>query len=261
MKIRDIEVKHYRIPLHPPFRPAWDHQIRSSFTSTIVRVYTDDGRVGIGSGDAMLGFDNFKHLFIDEVVEQVRKTIGESMEIMVDVNQAWRMPGDTRLYWDFKTAIQFAKALEDYDVYWLEEPLYRDDYTGLAELRKSTRIRIAAGELNRHVTDFREYATHRCVDVIQPDVVVSGGVTQGLKVANLAWHHGMYYSPHSWGDGIGLIANLHIAAGTGICPFIEFPFDPPSLTNEHRDLCFRLRQKSHLTDICNSQTNPALASN
>jgi len=58
-----------------------------------------------------------------EVVEQVRQAVGSTMQIMVDVNQGWRMPGDLRTPWDVPTATAVARALEGLDVYWLEEPL------------------------------------------------------------------------------------------------------------------------------------------
>jgi len=331
MKIIDIKVRHFQIPLDPPFRPAWDHQPRTTFGASLVEVHTDTGLVGYGSGDAMLGFDAYKHLFIGKevgnlelhnqvldtlafhnarywpldialwdllgkeanlplyrlcgghagrvraycstgelhdpsaraeealairargfkgmkirahhddfrddlkVIEAVRRAVGNDMDIMVDVNQGWRMPGDTRPYWDRKTALQFAKALEDYGVFWIEEPLHRNDYEGLAELRQSTKLRVAAGELNRDLSDFREYATHASLDIMQPDIVIVGGFTQGLKVAHLCSIYGLFFSPHTWGNGIGLLANMHLAAGAGICPYLEFPLDAPGWTTERRD--------------------------
>ena len=46
---------------------------------------------------------------------------------------------------------------------------------------------------------------------------------------------GAIYSPHTWGDGLVLLANLHVSAGVSSAPFIEFPFDPPAWTPERRD--------------------------
>ena len=59
MKISRIEISHHCLPLDPAFRAAWDTRPRTAFSATIVRVYTDDGLVGIGSGDLMLGFADF----------------------------------------------------------------------------------------------------------------------------------------------------------------------------------------------------------
>ncbi|CAA9532354.1 MAG: hypothetical protein AVDCRST_MAG79-1040, partial [uncultured Thermoleophilia bacterium] len=61
------------------------------------------------------------------VVEQVRTAVGTTMDLMVDANQGWRMPGDRRPRWDVATAARCAAALEELDVYWLEEPLPAED--------------------------------------------------------------------------------------------------------------------------------------
>lgn len=82
-----------------------------------------------------------------KVVEAVRKAIGDQMEIMVDGNQAWKMPWDVERIWDLKKALKVAKELEHYDVYWLEEPLHHADYDNLARLRQMTGLRIAGGEM------------------------------------------------------------------------------------------------------------------
>jgi D-galactarolactone cycloisomerase len=64
LKITAIEIKHYLLPLDPPFKAAWDPSPRNKFAATIVRVNTDAGITGIGSGDAILGLSGHEHLFI-----------------------------------------------------------------------------------------------------------------------------------------------------------------------------------------------------
>jgi L-alanine-DL-glutamate epimerase-like enolase superfamily enzyme len=72
--------------------------------------------------------------------------------------------------------------------------------------------------------------------VLQPDIVLCGGFSYGLKVAHLCQQFGLLFSPHTWGNGIGLLANLHhLAIATGQCPFLEYPLDPPGWTVERRD--------------------------
>src|SRR5438093_480973 len=71
-----------------------------------------------------------------KTLEAVRMVVGDDIDIMVDANWGWRIAPDRQLNrWDLKTAISAAKAMEDYGVYWLEEPLDAYDYDGLAELR------------------------------------------------------------------------------------------------------------------------------
>jgi len=122
-----------------------------------------------------------------------------------------------------------------FDVYWLEEPLWAYDYDGLAELRRRTTTRIAGGELNPALHEFREYLRHGCLDVYQPDASFAGGITTARTVAGMAQAAGLMFAPHTWSNGIGLMANLHLAAAVPNCPFIEFPYDPPNWTPEIRD--------------------------
>ena len=70
-----------------------------------------------------------------DVVEAVRDAVGPELEMMVDANQGWRMPGDRAPRWDVATAAQCARALEPLGVYWLEEPLRTDDVDGYRALR------------------------------------------------------------------------------------------------------------------------------
>jgi L-alanine-DL-glutamate epimerase-like enolase superfamily enzyme len=60
-------------------------------------------------------------------------------------------------------------------------------------------------------------------------------MTNGRRLAERALAKGRWYSPHTWTNGIGLLANLHVAAGVGGGPFLEFPYDPPGWTPERRD--------------------------
>jgi D-galactarolactone cycloisomerase len=169
-------------------------------------------------------------------LEAVRKAVGDSMTIMVDANQGWRYPADVSPHrWDVNTAIRMARAMEEFGVFWLEEPLWAYDYDGLAELRRRTTTPIAGGELNRDLHEFREYLRHGCLDVYQPDATFAGGITTARKVAGMAEASGLSFAPHTWSNGIGVMANLHLAAAVPNCPFIEFPYDPPAWPVETRD--------------------------
>jgi len=170
------------------------------------------------------------------VVEKARKTIGGSMEIMVDANQGWRaeplMPGPK---WDLKTATDVARALEYYDVYWLEEPLDRMDYAGMRELREKTNIRISGAEINSRFQEYAALVQNRCLDILQPDATFVGGISTSKKIAALAQANGLGFAPHTWTNGIGLLINMHVMAAVPNCGFCEFPYDPPGWTIEARD--------------------------
>lgn len=169
------------------------------------------------------------------VVRAVREAIGPEMEILVDANQGWQMPWDAVPPWDFKTALWVADALAELQVFWLEEPLHRHDYHGLAELRRRATVRIAGGEGNREFAELREYLRHGSLDVYQPDVVWSTGIWRARQIAAEVQAAGALYSPHTWGDGLVVLANMHVAAAVSTAPFIEFPYDPPAWSLARRD--------------------------
>ncbi len=169
------------------------------------------------------------------VIEAVREAVGDDLEIMVDANQGWRMPGDLTPRWDVPTAVAFARELERLGIYWLEEPLPTEDVEGYAELGRGTDLRIAAGEMVRTAAEARDLVLRGGVDVVQTDVVLAGGIEGCRQVAGLAAGAGASWSPHSWSNGYGLLANLHAALAFSTCPYLEVPFDPPAWSAERRD--------------------------
>ena len=98
-----------------------------------------------------------------------------------------------------------------------------------------TSLRIAAGEMVRSLHEARDLVLRGGVDVIQPDVVLAGGIGGGRRIAALADLCGRMWSPHTWSNGLGLLANLHLALGVSTCPFLEVPLDPPGWTPARRD--------------------------
>jgi D-galactarolactone cycloisomerase len=170
-----------------------------------------------------------------ELVERVRERVGSDVELMVDANQGWRMAGDRERRWDVATATQCARALEPLGVYWLEEPLGTEDVEGYATLRRRTSLRIAAGEMVRGAFEARDLIVRGGVDVVQPDAVLAGGLGGCRRIAALADLCGRTFTPHTWSNGLGLLANLHLALGVSTCPYVEVPLDPPAWTPEHRD--------------------------
>jgi D-galactarolactone cycloisomerase len=169
------------------------------------------------------------------VVEAVRAAVGTDLEIMVDANQGWRMPGDLAPRWDLATAAQVARALEPLGVFWLEEPLRTDDLDGYAALRRLTSLRLAAGEMVRSAQEARDLILRGGIDVLQCDVVLSLGLGGCRRAAALADLMGRAWSPHTWSNGYGLLVNLHAALAFSTVPYVEVPFDPPTWSAERRD--------------------------
>lgn len=168
-------------------------------------------------------------------LEAVRARIGDRLELLIDCNQGWRLPWDTQTSWVLKDALAVARELEPLKVYWMEEPLHRADYAGMRALRAATDLRVAAGEMTRQLHELRDLITGGCVDVVQPDAALVGGITGLRRVAVMAHEHGLIFTPHTWTNGMGVTANAHLAAGLADSPFLEYPFDPPDWSLARRD--------------------------
>jgi L-alanine-DL-glutamate epimerase-like enolase superfamily enzyme len=101
-------------------------------------------------------------------------------------------------------------------VYWLEEALPTWDVDGYASLRRQTSLRLAAGEMVRSMHEARDLLLRGGIDVVQPDVVLAGGIGGCRRIAALADLVGRSFSPHTWSTGMGLVANLHLACAVSI---------------------------------------------
>lgn len=173
-------------------------------------------------------------------VEAVRAAVGDRMTITVDANQAqsagnWQ-PG---VMWDFMRALETARELEKLGVYWLEEPLQRYEFAQLAELNRQVALPIAGGENNRGLHEFRQMCEMGVYDVLQPEPLVTEGITGLRKIGALAEAFGKRIVPHHGGGSIGTIATLHLTASWPHAPFWELLHDPPIGSFEHRFSIFK----------------------
>ncbi len=121
-----------------------------------------------------------------ERVRVVREAVGSSVKVMVDANCAYRA---------FE-AIQLARLIEPYDVFWFEEPVAPDDMAGHRRLAQSTSIPIATGENEYTRYGFRDLIQHEAAAILNADALILGGVTEFMKVAHLAQAHDLDIAPH-----------------------------------------------------------------
>lgn len=173
-------------------------------------------------------------------VEAVRAAVGNRMTIAVDANQAqssgnWQ-PG---VLWDFKRALDTARELGRLGVYWLEEPLPRYDFGPLAELNRQAPVPLAGGENNRGLHEFKQMCELGVYDVLQPEPLVTEGITGLRKIGALAEAYSKRIVPHHGGGSIGTIATLHLTASWNHAPFWELLHDPPIGSFEHRFAIFK----------------------
>ncbi len=146
---------------------------------------------------------------LERAVEKVRlcrETLGRKVQLMVDA-----VMGSHPEPWSAKDAIRFARAIEPYDVAWLEEPCAAWDLEGHAAVRRATTIPVAAGETSYGLQEYRRFFDAGALDIVQPDACTSGGMLECTKIAALASAHAVRVAPHAWGSAATVMANLHWA--------------------------------------------------
>jgi len=168
-------------------------------------------------------------------VRAAREAVGDDFDLMVDLNQTWRMAGDIEAALPLARVRRLAAELADLGVLWLEEPLPQTDPDGAKAVRLATGMQISGGEMVRSVSELLDLIAVDAWDIYQPDVVLAVGMYRARQVAEAAAARHRQFTPHTWTNGLGLLANLHVAAGVGAMPYLEFPYDPPGWTPERRD--------------------------
>ena len=183
--------------------------------------------------------------FMDDlkVVEAVRKFCGNDLIIVVDANQNHRAINYE--WWTKKTAKFMAQELQNLNIFFLEEPLERRDYEGLAKLSSEFDMYIAGGEHALNIYEFKEHIEKNTYDILQPDIILGDiGITGTKKLSIIADYNYKILIPHVCGLGgfaLNFAAMLQAAASLRNCPMIEYPFDPPFLTVETQQ--FYLKDK------------------
>ena len=135
-------------------------------------------------------------------VKAIREVIGADTKMLVDCNHSYNAA----------TAIQAGRALEEYDIGWLEEPVPPEDHDGYRRVRNNLSIPIAGGECEYTRFGFKDLIVGECVDIAQPDLCVCGGFSEMMKIIALASSFGIMVIPHVWGSGIAIAAALHVLA-------------------------------------------------
>jgi D-galactarolactone cycloisomerase len=162
-------------------------------------------------------------------VRRAREALGPDKLLMVDINGAYTAD----------VALECARAIEPFAVHWIEEPLPPGDLRGYAELRLRSPIPIAAGEAHHTVRDFRALIDGRCIDIVQPSVPGTGGLTEAKRVATLAHAQNLRVAPHAWGGAIGLATTCHFIASLPNTPHTDHPPHPLMLEYDMSDNALR----------------------
>jgi galactonate dehydratase len=135
-------------------------------------------------------------------VKQVRESIPTGMELACDMHGRY----------DAGTAKRVAKELEPFRLLWLEEPVPPEDIDAMADVRHSTSTPIATGENLYMRWGYRALLDKNAVDIIQPDIQKTGGLSEGKKIANLAQTYYVPVAPHCVVSPIGMMSTAHVCA-------------------------------------------------
>ena len=173
-----------------------------------VRVYTHADTADEARKCVDLGFTGLKPGGIRDGVRRVaemREAVGDDIDIMVDLHgPPWMTTAD---------AIAIGKELEQYGIFFYEEPVPPENPEALARVGEAVNIPLAAGERLAYIYGARELIEREIVDVIQPDAGRFGGLTQMQKLAGMAEAHYIQVAPHDGSLGpVGEMASIHFCA-------------------------------------------------
>jgi len=141
-------------------------------------------------------------------VAAVREAIGPDVKLMVDVNGTW----------DVATAIAQLREWEPYNVYWLEEPVAPENIIGYASVKAHAGDTfIVGGEQNGGLHEFRQFIEEEAVDMIQPNAMCTGGITDWLKIYNYATGYNIPVSPWNLHQ-----IHVHLAIGLPNVKWVEY---------------------------------------
>jgi len=137
-----------------------------------------------------------------EPLDKIRKSVGNKMEIMMEFHGLWNLP----------TAIKIAKAVEPYNITWLEEMLPQDNLNAYKQLKRNVSIPLNISERLMGKWAFNDLMRKNCVDYVMFDISWCGGITEGKKIATLAHSNMLPVCPHNVSGPFTHLANLHLAA-------------------------------------------------
>lgn len=150
-----------------------------------------------------------------KAVLDVRRALGAEAGLMVDFNQSVTA----------RAALQTAGMMEEAGLIWIEEPAQPADLEGYRLLAGQMRPALAGGETFGAAAQFRPFLEANCLDVLQPDIALCGGLSGVARVAMLAEIFARPLLPHVWGSAVNFHAALHLTAclpavrGGGFAPF------------------------------------------
>jgi L-rhamnonate dehydratase len=173
-------------------------------------------RLKMTVGNSALQRRDEPRLLSDVIIEDkrrvaaVRDATGPDAELFIDANCSL----------DYFHAVELATALTPYHITFFEEPITQNDVRQMADLRRQTGMRVACGQNEAHSYRFRDMLIAGAVDIIQPNVVITGGFTQCQKIAALASGFNVGVD----NGGAWPFFNAHLQAGVANGGLVEYHY-------------------------------------
>jgi L-rhamnonate dehydratase len=229
MALWDIMGKATGMPVHKVLGGSYYKRIRPYASALmpetadevreLVEAQVQRGFTAVKLGWGPLGYDVRRDV---ELVRAARRAAGDHTELMIDIGKRYR----------FKTALYMARACEQFNVYWLEEPLPAEDLDGYRRLSDAASVRIATGEEESGRLAFARLIRETGIDVVQPDISRCGGLTEMKKIAMLAADANTLCVPHAFKTGILVAATIQFIASIPHAPFLEFSVTESGIRKE-----------------------------
>jgi L-alanine-DL-glutamate epimerase-like enolase superfamily enzyme len=185
----------------------------------LVESQVQQGFTAVKLGWGPLGYDVRRDA---ELVRAARQAAGDQVELMIDIGKRYR----------FKSALYMARACEQFNIYWLEEPFPAEDLDGYRRLADAASVRIATGEEESGRLAFARLIRETGIDVVQPDISRCGGLTEMKKIATLAADANILCVPHAFKTGILVAASIQFIASIPHAPFLEFSVTESGIRKE-----------------------------
>jgi galactonate dehydratase len=194
MALWDITGKLHRVPVYRLLGGPTRDKVRVYPTPKATKLGTGGPHPFSGNPDEIQRMVNY--------VADTRKRMGPDATIMFDAHCAMPPP----------FIIQFANAIKPYDILFLEEPAVPGNIEVFKRLKQHIAIPMATGERDRTIWEMISYLQNGCIDILQPDVGHTGGITQVKKIATIAEAYFVPLAPHNTCSELGLTAGIHTAA-------------------------------------------------
>ncbi len=219
MALWDISAKELNVPVHRMFGGKCNDRVKAYANAWFAGARTPEefavkAKQAAARGFAALKWDPFGSAYMNisgadleralSVIGAVRDAVGMSVDLLIEGHGRFNVP----------TACTIARELEPFRPLFFEEPIPPGNLDALADVRRRSRISIAAGERLYHRSQYYELFEKRAADVIQPDVSHAGGLGECRKIAAMAEAYELAVAPHNPSGPVANAATLQLAACT-----------------------------------------------